>query len=78
MRISACIVAGIAGETAAIMWSAKHLDEQPASLVAFAGLGVAFFGIYHALVRFMGDRCRARFGDMALMPGSLAICKLAR
>ena len=66
----------IAGETAAFMWSAKLLDEQAASLAAFAGLGVAFFGICHALVRFIGDRCRARFGDMALMLGSLAIAAM--
>jgi MFS family permease len=63
----------IAGETAALMWSAKLLDEQAASLAAIAGLGVAFFGLCHASIRFMGDRYRARFGDFALMTGSLVV-----
>jgi MFS family permease len=63
----------IAGETAAIMWSAKLLDQQAAALAAIAGIGVAFFGLCHAAVRFLGDRSRARFGDMPLMLGSLAV-----
>jgi MFS family permease len=63
----------IAGETAALMWSAKLLDEQAASLAAIAGLGAAFFGLCHASIRFMGDHFRARFGDFALMTGSLVV-----
>ena len=63
----------IAGETAALMWSAKLLDQQAASLAAIAGIGVAFFGLCHATIRFIGDRSRARFGDMPLMLGSLII-----
>ncbi len=66
----------IAGETAAIMWSAKLLDQQAASLAAIAGIEVAFFGLCHATIRFMGDRSRARFGDMPLMLGSLAIAAI--
>ncbi|MBL8895631.1 MAG: hypothetical protein JNJ53_13590, partial [Rhizobiales bacterium] len=41
----------IAGETTAIMWSAKLLDQQAASLAAIAGIGVAFFGLCHAAIR---------------------------
>ncbi len=63
----------IAGETSAIMWSAKLLDQQSAALAAIAGIGVAFFGICHAAIRFAGDSSRARFGDMPLMLGSLVI-----
>ena len=63
----------IAGETAAVMWSAKLLDQQAAALAAIAGIGVAFFGLCHAAIRFVGDRSRARFGDMPLMLGSLII-----
>jgi len=63
----------IAGETSAIMWSAKLLEQQAASLAAIAGIGAAFFGLCHAGIRFMGDRSRARFGDMPLMMGSLAV-----
>jgi hypothetical protein len=63
----------IAGETAALMWSAKLLDELAPSLAAIAGLGAAFFGICNAAVRFPGDRLRARFGDLPLMVVSLVI-----
>jgi len=62
----------IAGETAAIMWSAKLLDEQAASLAAIAGLGAAFFGLCQAAIRFVGDGLRARYGDVPLMLVSLA------
>ena len=62
----------IAGETAAIMWSAKLLDEQAASLAAIAGLGVAFFGLCQASIRLVGDGLRARYGDVPLMLASLA------
>ena len=34
----------IAGETAALLWSAKLLDELAPSLAAIAGLGAAFYG----------------------------------
>lgn len=63
----------IAGETAAIMWSAKLLDEQAPDLAAIAGLGAAFFAGCTAIVRFAGDSSRARFGDVPLMLASLAI-----
>lgn len=63
----------IAGETAALMWSAKLLDELAPALAAVAGLGAAFFGLCNAAVRFPGDRLRARFGDLPLMVGSLVL-----
>lgn len=63
----------IAAETAALMWSAKLLDELAPSLTAIAGLGAAFFGLCNALLRFPGDRLRARFGDLPLMTGSLIV-----
>ncbi|MCB1380227.1 MAG: MFS transporter [Alphaproteobacteria bacterium] len=63
----------IAGETAALLWSAKLLDEIAPSLAAIAGLGAAFFGLCNAAVRFPGDSLRARFGDLPLMIGSLLI-----
>lgn len=69
------IVAGLAmaAETASVLWSAKLLDEQAPSIAALAGAGAAFFGICHAAVRFAGDRLRARFGDLPLIVGSLAV-----
>ena len=63
----------IAGETAAIMWSAKLLDEQAPSLAAIAGLGTAFYGLCNTSMRLAGDTIRARFGDIALILGSLLL-----
>lgn len=63
----------IAAETAALLWSAKLLDEMAPSLAAIAGVGAAFFGLCNAAVRFPGDRMRAVVGDMPLMIASLAV-----
>ncbi|WP_119272941.1 MFS transporter [Taklimakanibacter deserti] len=78
-RLSPLIILGlaaglvIAGETAAIMWSAKLLDEQAPALLAIAGLGTAFYGLCNACLRFLGDDIRARFGDISLIIGSLLL-----
>ncbi|MGE3875476.1 MAG: MFS transporter [Parvibaculaceae bacterium] len=66
----------IAGETAAIMWSGKLLDEQAPALLAITGIGTAFYGLCNACLRFLGDRIRARFGDISLLIGSLLIATL--
>jgi MFS family permease len=71
LGISAGLI--IAAETAALLWSAKLLDEQAPALAAIAGLGAAFFGLCNAAVRFPGDRLRSALGDMALMIGSLLL-----
>ena len=63
----------ISGELAAILWSAKLLEEQAPGLAAVAGLGAAFYGICNAGLRLPGDRLRARFGDLPLMMGSLIV-----
>lgn len=63
----------IAAETAALLWSAKLLDDLAPSLAAIAGLGAAFFGLCNAAIRFAGDRMRAFLGEMPLMIGSLLI-----
>ena len=63
----------IAAETAALLWSAKLLDEIAPSLAAIAGLGAAFFGVCNAAVRFPGDRMRSLLGVMPLMFGSLVV-----
>jgi MFS family permease len=66
------IIAGlaIACETSAMFWSAKLLDETAPQLAAITGLGVAFFGLCNAMVRFPGDALRAKFGDFRLMTAS--------
>lgn len=66
----------IAAETAALLWSAKLLNELAPSLAAIAGLGAAFFGLCNAAVRFPGDWLRSHFGDMPLMLISISIAIL--
>jgi MFS family permease len=63
------VIAGLAisCETSAMYWSAKLLDEAAPELAAITGLGVAFFGLCNAAIRFPGDALRARFGDFRLM-----------
>ena len=63
----------ISCETSALYWSAKLLDEAAPKLAAITGLGVAFYGMCNALVRFPGDALRARFGDFNLMMASSAL-----
>lgn len=67
----------IAAETAALLWSAKLLDDMMPSLAAIAGIGAAFFGLCNAAIRFPGDRMRTLFGDMPLMIGSLILAILS-
>jgi MFS family permease len=43
------------------------LDEAAPQLAAITGLGVAFYGICNAVLRFPGGALRARFGDFPLM-----------
>jgi MFS family permease len=81
-RLTPLIILGLAaglvitGETAAIMWSAKLLDEQAPDLAAIAGLGTAFYGLCNAGVRFGGDSIRARFGDVPLIIASLMLATM--
>lgn len=63
----------IAAETAALLWSAKLLNDIAPALAAIAGLGAAFFGLCNAAVRFPGDRMRSLLGEMPLMTGSLVV-----
>lgn len=78
-RLAPLIILGLAaglvitGETAAIMWSGKLLDEQAPALLSIAGLGTAFYGLCNACLRFLGDEIRARFGDISLIVGSLLL-----
>ena len=63
----------ISCETSALFWSAKLLGEAAPNLAAVTGLGVAFYGMCNALVRFPGDAMRERFGDFSLMMASSAL-----
>ena len=63
----------VAAETASLFWSAKLLNDQAPELAAIAGLGAAFYGACNAIVRFRGDRLRARYGEIPLLLASLAL-----
>ena len=63
----------VAAETSTLFWSAKLLNDQAPELAAIAGLGAAFYGVCNAIVRFRGDRLRARYGEIPLMLASLAL-----
>ena len=63
----------IAAETAALLWSAKLLDDMAPALAAIAGVGAAFFGLCNAAVRFPGDMLRSLLGEMPLLIGSLIV-----
>lgn len=69
------LVAGlvIASEIAALFWSSKLLAEMAPDLAVISGLGAAFFGLCNAIVRFPGDRLRARFGDIPLMSATIFV-----
>jgi MFS family permease len=69
------LVAGlvIASEIAALYWSSKLLAEMAPDLAVISGLGAAFFGLCNAIVRFPGDRLRARFGDFPLMSATIFV-----
>ena len=63
----------IASEITAMFWSSKLLAEMAPQLAEISGLGAAFFGLCNAIVRFPGDRLRARFGDLPLMSYTILI-----
>ena len=62
-----------AGEIAAILWSAKLLNEVAPALASIAGIGPAFYAGCNALVRLNGDLVRARYGDKRVVIASLLI-----
>lgn len=54
-------------------WAALYLMQQQQADVAQAGLGFAFFAAAMALMRFVGDRLRNRFGAVTLLRGSTLV-----
>jgi MFS family permease len=76
LLMGAIVGISIVMETSAMFWSARLLDEQAPELARIAGLGAAFYGGCNALVRFNGDRLRARFGEIPLMLTSLSVAAL--
>jgi hypothetical protein len=62
----------IAGEVAAMTWSATLLQHEAPKLAAVAGLGGGFFAGCQAFLRFFVDRPRRIFGDRRLIIVSLS------
>ena len=66
----------IAGEVAAMTWSATLLQSEAPRLAAIAGLGAGFFAGCQALMRFFVDRPRRIFGDRRMIIASLAVAAI--
>ncbi|HLH50128.1 MAG TPA: hypothetical protein VKV96_12360 [Roseiarcus sp.] len=66
----------IAGEVAAMTWSATLLQAEAPRLAAIAGLGAGFFAGCQALMRFFVDRPRLIFGDRRMIVASLAVAAI--
>jgi MFS family permease len=66
----------IAGEVAAMTWSATLLQHEAPKLAAIAGLGAGFFAGCQAFVRFFVDRPRRVFGDRRMIVVSLGIAAI--
>ncbi|MFN8828952.1 MAG: hypothetical protein ACK50Q_01970 [Labrys sp. (in: a-proteobacteria)] len=66
----------VAGEMAAALFSTPFLTVQAPEKAAIAGMGATAFALCQAMIRFQADRLRARFGDAALLAGSLVIAGL--
>lgn len=66
----------IAGEVAAMTWSATLLQHEAPRLAAIAGLGAAFFAGCQALLRFFTDGPRRIFGDRLMIVVSLSAATL--
>ncbi len=60
-------------EIAAMLWAGQLLAELAPQLLAYSGLGVAFFGLTSGIMRLVGDKLRNYFSDTAIVVSSLAI-----
>jgi hypothetical protein len=63
-------------EIAAMLWAGQLLAELAPQLLAYSGLGVAFFGLCSGTMRMVGDRLRMRFSDVGIVTCSLALATL--
>jgi hypothetical protein len=60
-------------EIAAMLWAGQLLAELAPQLLAYSGLGVAFFGLCSGAMRLVGDHARTRFNDVTIVVCSLAL-----
>jgi MFS family permease len=63
----------VACELSAIAWSGQLLASVRPELLAYSGLGVAFYGLCSGLMRISSDRIRAHIGDFKLMIFALLV-----
>ncbi len=62
-----------AAEITAMMWAGQLLAELKPELLAYSGLGAAFFGLCGGAMRLWGDQLRQRFGDLRVVTTGLAV-----
>jgi predicted MFS family arabinose efflux permease len=60
-------------EIAAMLWAGQLLALLKPDLIAYSGLGAAFFGGCGGMMRVFGDRLRTHFGEIHFMVATLAI-----
>jgi MFS family permease len=65
-----------AAEITAMIWAGQLLAELKPELIAYSGLGAAFFGLCGGAMRFWGDTLRTRFGDLRVVSTGLAMATL--
>jgi hypothetical protein len=63
-------------EIAAMLWAGQLLAELAPQLLAYSGLGVAFFGVCSGLMRALGDTLRKQFSDVAIVVCSLSLATI--
>lgn len=76
VAVSLIVGVSIAGETAAVMFSAQTLTAQAPDLAAYAGAGAMAFALVQGSIRMFGDRLRQRLDDARLIRLSLATALL--
>ncbi len=62
-----------AAEITAMIWAGQLLAELKPELLAYSGLGAAFFGLCGGAMRLWGDHLRQRFGDLRVVTSGLAM-----
>ncbi len=65
-----------AAEITAMLWAGQLLASLKPELLAYSGLGAAFFGICGGAMRLWGDYLRQRFGDERVVTAGLGMATL--
>jgi MFS family permease len=65
-----------AAEITAMLWAGQLLAELKPELLAYSGLGAAFFGLCGGAMRLWGDHLRQRFGDLWVVASGLILSTL--